>query len=375
MLFGADGIFYMHFNSLIILFRQWRALCNPLEVPLSENSVVTLLVNSRGWSSLRIVFSQTRNFTVIAFTGWMYCIEIFFILPWKTEFAVEFPLYWIYFLPIRIFEQLALARQHSFPWKKFHCIEYTFTFRIFEQLALALKKQSCPEFTGHCIEYIFFIIQHVLATCACLEKQSCSEIFHFIEIFLSFRIFGATCACPENKVCPEFTVLNIYFLSSEIFEQLALALENTSCPENFHCIEIFLSFRIFEQLALALKTEFALNSRCWIYIFYHSEFLNNMRLPWKQSLPWNFSRRWSAALPPRTPMILRLKLPGQYRNFFASLKLISACLFVNPASGLKLENLSELRMRRSCNGIVTSNDLDSIASCWSPNLWWCFTCF
>ena len=30
--------------------------------------VVTLLVNSRGWSSLRVVFSQTGNFTVIAFT-------------------------------------------------------------------------------------------------------------------------------------------------------------------------------------------------------------------------------------------------------------------------------------------------------------------
>ena len=39
-----------------------------LEVPLWTNSVVTLLVSSRGWSSFRVVFSQTRNFTVIAFT-------------------------------------------------------------------------------------------------------------------------------------------------------------------------------------------------------------------------------------------------------------------------------------------------------------------
>jgi len=37
-------------------------------VPLWANSVVTLLVNSSGWSSLRVVFSQTRHFTVIAFT-------------------------------------------------------------------------------------------------------------------------------------------------------------------------------------------------------------------------------------------------------------------------------------------------------------------
>jgi len=35
---------------------------------LLANSVVTVLVNSRGWSFLRVVFSQTRHFTVIAFT-------------------------------------------------------------------------------------------------------------------------------------------------------------------------------------------------------------------------------------------------------------------------------------------------------------------
>jgi len=42
-------------------------------MPSLANSVVTLLVNSRDWSSLRVVFSQTRNFTVIAFTdAYMY---------------------------------------------------------------------------------------------------------------------------------------------------------------------------------------------------------------------------------------------------------------------------------------------------------------
>jgi len=34
----------MHFNSLETSIRQWRSLCNPLEVPLLANSVVTLLV-------------------------------------------------------------------------------------------------------------------------------------------------------------------------------------------------------------------------------------------------------------------------------------------------------------------------------------------
>ena len=76
----------------------------------------------------------------------------------------------------------------------------------------------------------------------------------------------------------------------------------------FLCIEIFLSFRIFEQLALALKAGFALSSLYWIYIFYHSGFLSNLRLPWKQSFPWNFSRhggRPPPRPPPRRPMILR----------------------------------------------------------------------
>jgi len=36
-------------------------LCNLLEVLLQANYVVTLLVNSRGWRSLHVVFSQTRN--------------------------------------------------------------------------------------------------------------------------------------------------------------------------------------------------------------------------------------------------------------------------------------------------------------------------
>ena len=37
-------------------------------MPSKINSEVTLLVNSKDWSSLRVVFYQTRNFTVIAFT-------------------------------------------------------------------------------------------------------------------------------------------------------------------------------------------------------------------------------------------------------------------------------------------------------------------
>ena len=134
--------FAYNFNSAITFFMQ-----SPRGAA-KANSVVTLLVNSRGWSSLRVVFSLTRNFTVIAFTAWIYCIETFFTFPWETELPWNFPLCWIYFLPLRIFEQLEIA----------------------------LKNRVCPEYF-YCVEYIFFIIQDFWATCACPEKQSLPWIF------------------------------------------------------------------------------------------------------------------------------------------------------------------------------------------------------
>ena len=145
-------------------------------------------------------------------------------------------------------------------------------------------KQSLPWIP--CVEYIFFIIQDFWATCAWPENHELpwNVSLHW-NIFI-IQDFWATCACPESRTCIEFTVLNMYFLSFRIFEQLALALKNTSCPDIFHCIEIFSSFSIFEQLALALKAGLTLNLLHWLYIFYHSVFLSNLRLSWKQSLPW-----------------------------------------------------------------------------------------
>ena len=64
----------MNFSSFTTSVRQKRSLCNRLEVSLQANSVVTLLVNSRGWSSLSVVFSQTRNFTVIPVTDTNMCV-------------------------------------------------------------------------------------------------------------------------------------------------------------------------------------------------------------------------------------------------------------------------------------------------------------
>jgi len=76
-------------------------------------------------------------------------------------------------------------------------------FSIFEQLTLALKNRVFPE-NFNCIDHvlnILFIIQEFWATCACAEKQSCPENFHWIEIFCIIQEFWATCACPENRIC------------------------------------------------------------------------------------------------------------------------------------------------------------------------------
>jgi len=264
-------------------------------------------------------------------------LNFFSPCPGKQSLPWNFPLYWTYFLPFRIFEKLALATNTEFalkiftvlnillhsgflsnlplPWKTKCALNSLYWIYIFHHsgflsdLRLPWKTELPWNFS---LYWNIFIIQDFWATCACPENRfcpeftvlntnfltfrifeqlalaqknrSCPEMFHCIEIFF-IQDFWATCACTENRVCPEFAVLNIYFLSFRIFEQLALALKNMRCPDIFHCIEIFLSFRIFEQLALALKTEFALNSLYWIYIFYHSGFLSNFRLP------WNFSGR------------------------------------------------------------------------------------
>jgi len=112
-------------------------------MPLFANSVITLL---RGWSSLRVVLSLTRNFTVIAFTGWIYCIENFFTFSWNTELAVKFSTVLNTFFIIQDFSATCDCPEKQSCPENFHCIEHTFTFRIFEQLALALKTEFALKF-------------------------------------------------------------------------------------------------------------------------------------------------------------------------------------------------------------------------------------
>jgi len=238
-------------------------------------------------------------------------------LPWKQSFPWNFSLYWIYFLPFRIFEQLCACTEKQSCPGIFHCIEYTFYIHefwatcmrlpwktegalnsqywlyifyhsgFFEQLALSLKNRVALKFFAvwnilfyivnfwgtcacrekqrvpwiYCTEYIFFIIQEFWPTCACPEKQSCPGIFHCIEYTLYIHEFWATSACPEKQSCPEiFRCMEYTFYIRDFWATCACP-ENRGCPEIFHCIE---------------------------YIFYYSGVLSNLRLPWKQSCPGIF---------------------------------------------------------------------------------------
>ena len=170
---------------------------------------------------------------------------------------------------------------------------------------LALKNRVCREIF-HCIKYIFYHLEF-LSNLPLLRKTEFALKFCTLLGITLDSGFLSNLGFPWKTVCLEFTVVNIYFLSFRIFEQLVLALKNRVALKIFTALKHFLTLRIFEQLAFVLKTESALNSLYWIYIFYHSRFLSNLRLLWKESFPWNFSRRGSgrpSRPPPRTPMIV-----------------------------------------------------------------------
>ena len=130
----------------------------------------------------------------------------------------------------------ARALKNKFALKIFTVFNTHFTFRLFEQLSLAPRNSVCPEIF-HCIEYMLFIIQDFWATCACPEKQSCTEKFQCIEIFFIIQDFWETCACPEKQSLPEiFHWIEYIFYHSGFLSNSALALKD-SCPENLHCIK------------------------------------------------------------------------------------------------------------------------------------------
>ena len=136
---------------------------------------------------------------------------------------------------------------------------------------------------------LIFYHSEFWTTCNCPEKQSCPEIFHCVEIFFISQDLQLSLTLKTECALKIFTLFNILF-TFRIFEQLALALKNRVCPE-FTAMNIyFLSFRILNNLRLPEKQSLPWNfSLYWIYIFYYSKFCKTCACPEKQSLPWKFS--------------------------------------------------------------------------------------
>ena len=121
--------------------------------------------------------------------------------------------------------------------------------------------EELPSLPPLTVRHWFFIIQ-IFEQLSCSEKQSCPETFHCVEIFFIFHDFWATCGLPWKTEC----ALN-----------------------SLYWIYIFLIIQNFEELAHALKNRGSLKFFTALKYFYLSGFLRSLRLPWKQSLSWNFS--------------------------------------------------------------------------------------
>ena len=113
------------------------------------------------------------------------------------------------------------------------------------------------------------------------ERTNVYSISYFGSLirFAHFIIMVGEALLP----LPPLTARHWYFITQN-FEQLALALKNRVALNFFTVLKYFLSLRICEQLALALK-----NSVPWIHCIEHIfiiSILTNFRLPWNFSLYW-----------------------------------------------------------------------------------------
>jgi len=57
-------------------------------------------------------------------------------------------------------------------------------------------------------------------------------------------------------------------------------------------LNILFTIRIFNNLRLPWKQSFPWNFSLYLIYFLHSEFLSNSRLTWKAELPWKLSLYW-----------------------------------------------------------------------------------
>jgi len=132
---------------------------------------------------------------------WIYCIESIFTVQdfWATcaclekqSFPAKFSLYWIYFLPFKIFEQLcAYPEKQHLPWN-FSLYSIYFLLRIFEQLALVLNSLYWI--------YIFFTVTYG-------EVRDWRGTVSFKVNFASVWSEWSTISSPLNWLLAEWLLL------------------------------------------------------------------------------------------------------------------------------------------------------------------------
>jgi len=96
----------------------------------------------------------------------------------------------MYFLLLRVFEQLALALKNRVALKFFTEFKYFLSFRIFEQLALALKNRVALKFFT---VFKYFVSFRIFEQVALALKTE-----------FSLKIFkpGEAATAPDPRLCP-----------------------------------------------------------------------------------------------------------------------------------------------------------------------------
>ena len=121
-------------------------------------------------------------------------------------------------------------------------------------------------------------------------KDKClfNLLFWIPNSFSTFYDYGR--GGTPSLASPDGT--SLIFYHSEFLSNLRLPWKTEFALNFFTVLQHFLSFRIFKQIALIWKQSLPWKfSLYWIY-FSHSRFFSNLRLPWKESLPWTFSLYW-----------------------------------------------------------------------------------
>jgi len=154
-----------------------------------------ILIIQDFWGTLRYPWNFSLYWNIFYHSGFLSNL----CLPWKQSLPWKLSVYWIYFLHSRFLSNLCLPWKQSCP-EICHSTEFFLPFRIFEQLALALKTEFALKiFTVFNILFTFRIFEQLVLAL----KTEFALKFITKEIFFVIQDFWATFPCPKNRVCPE----------------------------------------------------------------------------------------------------------------------------------------------------------------------------